>query len=103
MAASTLRSILTLGVVTAFVAGCSLLLDTAEATQCSEQRDCDSNPALRNRTCIDGFCVAPERETGVQNPDSGSGCVDTDTCTRENSKQLSICPVKGGPCVVWQT
>ena len=32
------------------------------AVQCASQRDCDSNPALRNRICTEGFCVAPEKK-----------------------------------------
>jgi len=102
MTGSKLRTISTLGVVALLVGGCSLLLDTADATQCSTTRDCESNPVLRNRTCVEGFCVIPERDVGALT-DTGGGCVDTEQCTRENSNQLSVCPVKGGPCVVWQT
>ncbi|MBS2014829.1 MAG: hypothetical protein JST00_18210 [Deltaproteobacteria bacterium] len=98
-----LRSASALGIVALFAVGCSLLLDTAEATQCATQRDCDSNPSLRNRVCVEGFCVAPERETGTTNPDGGEGCESTEKCTLANSNQLSVCPQKGGPCIVWQT
>lgn len=103
MSRSALRTISTLGVVAFLVGGCSLLLDTADATQCSTDRDCESNPALRNRTCREGFCVADTPETGTQTPDA-SACVDTETCTRENSDQISVCPTPGaGPCIIWQT
>lgn len=97
-----LRSAFTLGLVALFAVGCSLLLDTAEATQCATQRDCDSNPSLRNRVCVEGFCVAPERETGTTNP-ADEGCESTEKCTLANSNQLSVCPQTGGPCIVWQT
>lgn len=100
---SKLRTAFTFSVVALMAVGCSLLLETADAIQCSSQRDCESNPALRGRTCTDGFCVLPEKETGTQAPDSGPGCTTTDECTRANSGQLSVCPASGGSCVVWQT
>lgn len=102
MTGSKLRTISTLGVVALLVGGCSLLLDTADATQCSTTRDCESNPVLRNRTCVEGFCVIPERDVGALT-DTSAGCVSTEQCTRENSGQLSVCPVAGGACAVWQT
>lgn len=89
--------------VVASVAGCSLLLDTAEATQCASQRDCDSSATLRNRICREGFCVLPGTDLPPVSEDSGSGCVTTDLCTQGNGGQVSVCKTQGGACTPWQT
>lgn len=84
--------------------GCSFLLAPAEPTQCSADADCKANPALRDRVCDNGFCVAQAAEV-----DGGRGCVSTELCTQANSGQLSVCKVPGGngaeagACEVWQT
>jgi hypothetical protein len=99
-----LRRLLTAATVALLGAGCSLLLDTAEPTQCSTDRDCEASPSLRNRTCQSGFCVIPGvTDPQVVTPDAGPGCVTTELCTQDNSGQLSVCKVKGGPCQIWQT
>lgn len=82
------------------VGGCSLLLSTAEPTQCSTTRDCDTNPAFRNRVCKEGFCV---EDTPVVTDAGGSGCVSTEQCTALNSGRVSICKKVGGACTPWQT
>jgi ABC-type branched-subunit amino acid transport system substrate-binding protein len=83
-------------------AGCSLLLNTADRTQCQTNADCDGNSALRGRVCSSGFCVldAPNPET--VSADGGSGCVSTALCTQHNSGRASVCTVAGGPCVPWE-
>jgi hypothetical protein len=83
--------------------GCSLILETAEPSQCSTQRDCDANPAFRDRVCQDGFCVTPTPEVDPVSKDAGSGCVSTDICTQANSGKVSVCKVAGGACTPWQT
>lgn len=89
----------------AFVAGCSLLLDTAEATQCSTQRDCESTSALRNRVCKEGFCVLPGADDlpPVSVDGGGTGCGTTELCTQANSGRISVCKSPGGSCTPWQT
>lgn len=98
------RHVLAVATVALLGAGCSLLLATAEPTQCSTDRDCEASPSLRNRTCQRGFCVIPGvTDPGIVTPDGGPGCVSTELCTQDNSGQLSVCKVKGGSCQIWQT
>src|SRR5262249_33208707 len=82
-------------VVGLLAGGCSVLLSTAEPTQCASQRDCDANPAFRDRVCEEGFCVIPQAK--------GSGCTTTDLCTQANSGKASVCKKAGDACVPWQT
>lgn len=90
-------------VVGLLAGGCSLLLSTAEPSQCASQRDCDANPALRNRVCQEGFCVASTPKVDPVSNDAGSGCVSTDLCTQANSGKASVCKKVGDPCTPWQT
>jgi len=83
------------------VAGCSVLLNTAEPTQCTTDRDCDANPSFRGRICDQGFCVIPKAAPTPVSNDSGSGCVSTDLCTQANSGKASVCKA-GGACTPWQ-
>ena len=84
------------------LAGCTLLLDTAEPRQCSTTADCDGRPSLRNRVCQDGFCVIPRANFTPVAADGGDGCVSTALCTQANSNRPSICRA-GEPCVPWET
>jgi hypothetical protein len=83
-------------------AGCSLLLDTAEPTQCATDSDCEANPVFRNRICSAGFCVVPTANPVPVSP-AVKGCVSTELCTQANSGQAAVCKTAGGPCVVWET
>ena len=96
---------LRLGAAAVFLSGigCSLLLSTAEPIQCRSQRDCDANPALRDRVCEDGFCVVAAPPPGPANIDAGEGCSTTTRCTQENSGKASVCKRAGGFCTPWQT
>jgi len=91
---------LRLGAVLVFLSGmgCSLLLSTAEPTQCTGQRDCDANPALRDRVCKDGFCVRPQEDPGQVSPPIDA-CSSTEHCTLMNGGQASVCRKAGGPCI----
>lgn len=91
-----LRSIL--AVLCLAVAGCTLLLDTAEPVQCATNADCDASPALRNRVCSQGFCVNPTPDRPGFTADAGEGCVSSPLCTQGNSNQPSVCRKAGGPC-----
>lgn len=93
-----------LGAAAVFVSGlgCSLLLSTAEPSQCTTDRDCDANPALRNRVCEEGFCVVPRASSDPVNQ-PGDGCTTTEICTQANSGKASVCKKAGGPCTPWQT
>ena len=85
-------------------AGCSVILNTAEPTQCSANVDCDANPSLRGRVCEEGFCVIPKLDTGPgDTPGGGPGCVDSTLCTQANSGKASHCAKAGGACTPWQT
>lgn len=100
-----LRSIVATSLVALFGVGCSLLLDTPDATQCKTTQDCAANPALSGRECIDGLCVPP-RVLGDSGPsllDSKEGCKSTALCTQDNSNQFSVCPGEGQDCIPWQT
>ncbi len=84
------------------LAGCTLLLDTAEPRQCSTTADCDGRPSLRNRVCQDGFCVIPRANFTPVGADGGDGCVSTALCTQHNSGRSSVCKRAGEPCVAWE-
>jgi hypothetical protein len=84
-------------------AGCSVLLSTAEPTQCTTTRDCDANPSFRNRVCEEGFCVIPKVPIEPVTNDAGDGCVSSELCTQANSNRASVCKKAGGPCTPWQT
>jgi hypothetical protein len=82
---------------------CSVILSTAEPTQCTTTRDCDANPAFRNRVCEEGFCVIPRARIEPVSNDAGEGCVSSELCTQANSNKASVCAKAGGPCTPWQT
>ncbi len=84
-------------------AGCSLFLTTAEPSQCTTDRDCSANAALRDRICEEGFCVVPRAAVNQVSNDAGDGCVTTELCTQHNSGKASVCKKTGGPCTPWQT
>lgn len=83
--------------------GCSFLLSTAEPSQCSSQRDCDAEPAFRDRICREGFCVVPAAKVDPVSTDSGPGCVSSQLCTQANSGKASVCKKAGGACTPWVT
>jgi len=83
--------------------GCSVLLSTAEPTQCTSSRDCDAVASFRQRVCEDGFCVIPREDRDPVSEDAGSGCTSTTSCTAANSNKASVCKTAGGACVPWQT
>lgn len=75
-------------------ASCVLLLDVADAKQCTTDGDCKG--PLAGRVCASGFCVVPTTPVGA---DGGDGCVSTELCTQANSNQVSVCKTRGTPCV----
>ena len=83
-------------------AGCSLILSTADPSQCATNRDCDANPSFKGRTCSEGFCVVPTDPVQQVNNDAGDGCTSTTVCTQQNSNEASICRVVGAPCTALQ-
>ncbi len=89
--------------LTLLVAGCSVLLRTAEPNQCSTNLDCDANSALRQRVCEEGFCVVPRAAGPVPTASPADGCVSSEICTQANSNKASVCATVGGACTPWQT
>ncbi len=86
------------------VAGCSILVSTAERTQCRTDADCGGTRALEGRVCSLGFCVLKTNKPVTVSTDAGSACVSTKLCTQANSGRASVCKKAGaGPCVPWQT
>lgn len=83
--------------------GCSVLLNTAEPTQCTTGADCEANPSLGSRICQEGFCVLPMRPVSPPDTDAGTACVSTEICTVARSGQGWHCDGNGGACVRWQT
>ena len=84
--------------------GCSVILSTAEPTQCTTKADCAANPSLRDRDCEDGFCVIPALHVDPPtSPEAGSACVSTEICTKANGGKGWHCDGNGSPCVRWQT
>jgi hypothetical protein len=91
-------------IVALMAAGCSVILSTAEPTQCSTTADCDANPSLRGRVCTEGYCTIPSLKPPFDTPDSSTaGCVSSTLCTQANSGQASHCAKAGGSCTPWQT
>ena len=82
--------------------GCSLILSTAEPSQCTTSADCDANPALVGRECREGFCVPrPGPPDGL---DAGpKNCANSTLCTQANDGKASHCAKNGGVCTPWQT
>ena len=93
----------TIAILCCAVAGCSLLLDTAEPVQCTTNADCDASPLLRDRVCSQGFCVVKADEPIPRVEDAGDGCVSNELCTQANSGQPSLCRKAGGPCTPIKT
>lgn len=84
--------------------GCSVILSTAEPTQCSADADCDANPSLRGRVCMEEFCVIPRPDGGVGKTDASElPCVSSKGCVQANNGQAYHCSRDGGVCTAWQT
>ena len=84
-------------------AGCSVILSTAEPTQCTTTADCTANPVFRQRECKDGFCVLPAPPPGPQDTvDGGAPCSSTAQCTRMHGGEGWHCDGNGGQCVQWE-
>jgi hypothetical protein len=100
---TSLRSIAAAGLC-ALAAGCSLLLDPPEPSQCSTNSDCQGMPSLAGRVCVAGFCSLPKLpDPGPVSNDAGDGCVSNQLCTQANSNKASVCKKAGGTCTPWQT
>lgn len=84
-------------------AGCSVILSTAEPTQCSTNADCAANPSLRGRVCTGSFCVIPTANSPGTAPEAGAACVSNEICTKANGNKAWHCDGNGSPCVQWQT
>jgi ABC-type branched-subunit amino acid transport system substrate-binding protein len=86
-------------------AGCSVILNTAEPTQCSTEADCDAVPSLQSRSCVEGFCVLPALKPGPPRADAGTtqACVSTELCKKANGGEGWHCNGHGAPCVQWQS